>query len=100
VPRQEAVDGVFEADVGRDAADDDPQLGVERFLEAGEVFPRDRCAGGSSDRPIQRRAYVPFTDRVQADRSLRVIRVVNATIPWSKYSSRGFRDRERFKLAI
>jgi hypothetical protein len=50
--------------------------------------------------PIQRRAYVPFTDRGQADRSLRVIRVVNAKIPWSKSSSRGFRDRERFKLAI
>lgn len=25
---------------------------------------------------------------------------LNATIQWIKYSSRGFRDRERFKLAI
>ena len=31
---------------------------------------------------------------------LRVILVANVKIQWIKYSSRGFRARERFKLAI
>jgi hypothetical protein len=49
VTSQEAVDGVFDADVGRDAADDDHELGVERFLEAGKVFVCARGAGKYRD---------------------------------------------------